>query len=217
MAHDHCFVNFCINVKRNTSGENLSFFNFPPNDLLRLKWIAATRGDEGPDFKVRVVSWPVSIRVIICSFKRTCQVKKGSTLVCSAHFQPEDMYKTKTGLTRLIYRSLHGQNKVQEWKKFADQQAEENRRQFFVHSIRFNSHEKLLAEYSIERKSRSLLSRVSNSSLVTTRLLLTAKSSPSSWLVAAIHFDLNKSFEGKLKKKKFLPLLSLLSLRQKLT
>ena len=27
-------------------GENLSIFNFPSNDLLRSKWIAATRRDE---------------------------------------------------------------------------------------------------------------------------------------------------------------------------
>ena len=43
MALDHCCVNFCSNDKRKKSGENLSFFNFPPNDLLRSKWIGAIR------------------------------------------------------------------------------------------------------------------------------------------------------------------------------
>ena len=56
MAHDHCDVNFCSNDKQNKSGKNLSFFKFPSNDLLRSKWIAATRRDEGPDFELRVAS-----------------------------------------------------------------------------------------------------------------------------------------------------------------
>ena len=56
MAHDHCCVNFCSNNQRNERGENLSFFNFPSNDLLGSKWIAAIRRDEGPDFEVRVAS-----------------------------------------------------------------------------------------------------------------------------------------------------------------
>ena len=46
---------------------------------------------------------------------------------------------------------------------------------------------------------------------------LTSKSGSSSRLFGAIHFDLNKSFEGKLKKDKFSPLLFRLSLLQKLT
>ena len=52
IAHDHCCVNFCSNDKLNKNSENLSFFNFPLNDLLRSKWIAATRRDEGPNFDV---------------------------------------------------------------------------------------------------------------------------------------------------------------------
>ena len=32
---DHYCVNFCGKDKRSKSGENLSFFNFPSNDLLR--------------------------------------------------------------------------------------------------------------------------------------------------------------------------------------
>ena len=39
--------------------------------------------------------------LIICGFKRIFQIKEGSTLVCSAHFKPEDMYVTMAGLTRL--------------------------------------------------------------------------------------------------------------------
>ena len=32
--------------------------------------------------------------LIIFGFKRIFQIKEGSTLVCSAHFKPEDMYVT---------------------------------------------------------------------------------------------------------------------------
>ena len=49
---DHCCVKFGSNDKRSKIGVNLSFFNFPSNDLLRSKWTAATRQDEGPDFEV---------------------------------------------------------------------------------------------------------------------------------------------------------------------
>ena len=63
IVHNHCCVNFCSNNKRNESGENLPFFNFPLNDLLRSKWIAASRQDEGPDLEVRVASWLVSCQI----------------------------------------------------------------------------------------------------------------------------------------------------------
>ena len=43
-------------LAKNKSGENLSFFNISSNDLLRSKWIAAIRRDEGPDFEIRVAS-----------------------------------------------------------------------------------------------------------------------------------------------------------------
>ena len=43
-------------LAKNKSGENLSFFNISSNDLLRSRWIAAIRRDEGPDFAVRVAS-----------------------------------------------------------------------------------------------------------------------------------------------------------------
>ena len=43
-------------LAKNKSGENLSFFNISSNDLLRSRWIAAIRRDEGPDFEVRVAS-----------------------------------------------------------------------------------------------------------------------------------------------------------------
>ena len=49
-------VKFCSNDKWDKSGENLSLFNFPSTDLLKSKWIAAIRRDEGPDIKVRVAS-----------------------------------------------------------------------------------------------------------------------------------------------------------------
>ena len=70
-------------------------------------------------------------------------------------------------------------------KNLADQQVEEN--QFFVNSIWFNSHKKLLADSLIERECQSLIMHASNSSLVTIQLLLTSKSGPSSCLVTAIH------------------------------
>ena len=43
-------------LAKNKSGENLSFFNISSNDLLRSRWIAAIRRDEGPDFEIRVAS-----------------------------------------------------------------------------------------------------------------------------------------------------------------
>ena len=52
---DHCCVNFWSNDKRNKSGENLSFFNFPSNYLFRSKWIAAIGNMKG-----RISTWPVS-------------------------------------------------------------------------------------------------------------------------------------------------------------
>ena len=56
MAHDHCCIVYCNNDKRNESGENLSFFNFPSNSLQRSQWIAAIKRDEGPLFGVSVRS-----------------------------------------------------------------------------------------------------------------------------------------------------------------
>ena len=56
MANDHCCVNFCTNDKRNESGKDLSFFNFPSNKTQRLQWIAAIKRDEGPLFKVSTTS-----------------------------------------------------------------------------------------------------------------------------------------------------------------
>ena len=44
MANDHC----CTNDKRNESGKDLSFFNFPSNMSQRSQWIASVKGDEGP-------------------------------------------------------------------------------------------------------------------------------------------------------------------------
>ena len=45
-------------------------------------------------------------------FKRICQINKGSTLVSSARFKPENMFKIITGLTLLKHRSLHGLRRV---------------------------------------------------------------------------------------------------------
>ncbi|CAH3172784.1 unnamed protein product [Porites lobata] len=51
MANDHCSVNCCTNDKRNESGKDLSFFNFPSNETQRSQWIAAIKRDEGPHFE----------------------------------------------------------------------------------------------------------------------------------------------------------------------
>ena len=56
MANDHCCVNSCTNDKRNESGKNLSFFNFPSNKTQRSQWITAIKRDEGPLFQVSATS-----------------------------------------------------------------------------------------------------------------------------------------------------------------
>ena len=67
----------------------------------------------------------------------------------------------------------------------------------------------MLAESYIKRESRSLITLIIDHDAT-----LTSKSGPSS---SAIHFDLNKLLEGKLRKDKFSSLLFRLSLLQKLT
>ncbi|PFX14232.1 hypothetical protein AWC38_SpisGene21627 [Stylophora pistillata] len=90
---------------------------------------------------------PSFIRVVICGLKLISQIKKGYTLVCSAHFKPDYMYRTITGLTRLKRGAVPSQfawtkegkerrpNKLEESKTIVEQQAQEQRRQFFVDSI----------------------------------------------------------------------------------
>ena len=56
MANDHCCVNSCTNDKRNESGKDLSFFNFPSNKTQRSQWITAIKRDEGPLFQVSATS-----------------------------------------------------------------------------------------------------------------------------------------------------------------
>ena len=77
---------------------------------------------------------------------KTC-FKKGSTLVCSAHFKRSDMYKTITGLTCLNTGAVPSQfawtkasqerplNKLQNVKNMNEQQAQEDQRQSFVDSF----------------------------------------------------------------------------------
>ena len=48
----HCCVNFCSNDKRNKSGENLSFFNFPIISI-EIEMDCRYMQDEWPDFEVR--------------------------------------------------------------------------------------------------------------------------------------------------------------------
>ena len=68
--------------------------------------------------------------------------------MCSAHFKPSDMYKTITGLTRLKAGAVPSQfawtkasqerpqNKLQNLKNINEQQAQDERRQAFVNSLR---------------------------------------------------------------------------------
>ena len=79
--------------------------------------------------------------------------------MCSAHFKPEDMFKTITGLTRLKHRSLHGPRRV----KSADKTNRRDKKilrkskekRSDVNSLLIQSGsiviKKLLAESSIER------------------------------------------------------------------
>ncbi|CAH3194883.1 unnamed protein product [Porites evermanni] len=125
MANDHCSVNCCTNDKRNESGKDLSFFNFPSNKTQGSQWIAAIKRDEGPHF----------------------EIKKGCTLVCSAHFKPSDMFKSITGRTRLKAGAVPSQfqwtkacnerskNKLQNLKEINEMQAQEERRQSIVDSF----------------------------------------------------------------------------------
>ena len=68
MAHDHCCVNFCSNDKRNKSGENLSFFNFPSN--ARRYWARWRAGFRGKSrvvtdklLEARVISDPLFLSI----------------------------------------------------------------------------------------------------------------------------------------------------------
>ena len=80
MAHDHCCVNFCSNDKRNKSGENLSFFNFPSN--ARRYWARWRAGFRGKSrvvtdklLEARVISDPLflSIEDLASSFFMTIE------------------------------------------------------------------------------------------------------------------------------------------------
>ena len=72
-------------------------------------------------------------------------------------------------------------------------QAKEKRPQFFVNSVQFNSHKKT-AGWVFNHKEKSIANKYDDATL-------SSKSGPSSCLVAAIRFDLNKSFEKKVEEK----------------
>ncbi|XP_076853828.1 uncharacterized protein LOC143509219 [Brachyhypopomus gauderio] len=72
-----CSVPLCSNSKQKQP--YLSFHSFPADEELRKKWLIAIRRSEGPNF----------------------QVIRNSTHVCSAHFEPQDIYVTAKGKTWL--------------------------------------------------------------------------------------------------------------------
>ena len=79
--------------------------------------------------------------------------------MCSAHFKPEDMFKTITGLTRLKHRSLHGPRRVKSADKTNCRDKKilrkSKQKRSDVNSLLIQSGsiviKKLLAESSIER------------------------------------------------------------------
>uniref|UniRef100_A0A8B9GYE8 THAP domain-containing protein 1 n=1 Tax=Astyanax mexicanus TaxID=7994 RepID=A0A8B9GYE8_ASTMX len=72
-----CSVPLCSNSKQKQP--YLSFHSFPAEEELRKKWVIAIRRSEGPNFKIL----------------------RNSTHVCSAHFEPQDIYVTPKGKTWL--------------------------------------------------------------------------------------------------------------------
>lgn len=72
-SHSFCSVPLCTNSKRKQP--HLSFHDFPNDVELRKKWLTAIRRDEGQTFTIR----------------------RGSTFVCSQHFQSDDFQLSLTG------------------------------------------------------------------------------------------------------------------------
>ena len=81
MPNYHCCVPLCENDSRYK--ENLSFHHFPVDENIRKEWIAKIRRDVGEFF----------------------QVTK-STVVCSAHFKPEEIKVTQAGKRVLFSKSV---------------------------------------------------------------------------------------------------------------
>ncbi|XP_067280272.1 uncharacterized protein [Pseudorasbora parva] len=73
----YCSVPGCSNSKQRHP--YLSFHDFPVQKELRKTWVRMIRRDEGPSFKIM----------------------RGSTFVCSMHFETEDVYISKSGRKRL--------------------------------------------------------------------------------------------------------------------
>ena len=78
MSH-HCSVPGCSNNAQKR--KDLSFHAFPTDETLRAQWVWAIKRDEGPTFTIA----------------------RGSTFVCSEHFDPGDLKKSTNpnGRTRL--------------------------------------------------------------------------------------------------------------------
>uniref|UniRef100_A0A3B1J269 THAP domain-containing protein 1 n=1 Tax=Astyanax mexicanus TaxID=7994 RepID=A0A3B1J269_ASTMX len=72
-----CSVPLCSNSKQKQP--YLSFHSFPAEEELRKKWVIAIRRVRGRIFKIL----------------------RNSTHVCSAHFEPQDIYVTPKGKTWL--------------------------------------------------------------------------------------------------------------------
>ncbi|XP_023249071.1 uncharacterized protein LOC111644426 [Seriola lalandi dorsalis] len=73
----HCSVPYWSNNKQ--SHPYLSFHDFPSDDQLRASWVTAIRREEGATFKIL----------------------RGSTYVCSLHFNNDDIYCTPKGFRRI--------------------------------------------------------------------------------------------------------------------
>uniref|UniRef100_A0A3B4XAE7 THAP domain-containing protein 1 n=1 Tax=Seriola lalandi dorsalis TaxID=1841481 RepID=A0A3B4XAE7_SERLL len=75
------YVCLCVCVKTvcTQSHPYLSFHDFPSDDQLRASWVTAIRREEGATFKIL----------------------RGSTYVCSLHFNNDDIYCTPKGFRRI--------------------------------------------------------------------------------------------------------------------
>ncbi|XP_074548005.1 uncharacterized protein LOC141806397 isoform X2 [Halichoeres trimaculatus] len=93
MSQAWCSVPCCTNSKRKSP--HLSFHDFPVDESVRANWVKAIRRDEGPSFAI----------------------SRGSTYVCSEHFNPEELLKsTQTnGRTRIKHGAVPSRFYWNDW------------------------------------------------------------------------------------------------------
>lgn len=89
----YCSVPACSNSKQRHP--YLSFHDFPKDKDLRRSWVRLIRRDEGPFFNI----------------------VRGSTYVCSLHFESSDVYITKSGRKRLKTGALPRRFAWNNWGK----------------------------------------------------------------------------------------------------